>query len=148
MLEKELQIALCTAFGEQYRSLDPLIFVSKGNSGDYQSNIAMPLSKALKLAPKVVAEKIVESLPHGNTAIQSVDISGPGFINLYLSKELIAKSILTGVTDKESRAGIPTVDRQEVIVIDFSSPNIAKQMHVVSRLFLSSKKLLVNVCVI
>ncbi len=73
-----------------------------------------------------MAQKIVSSLPK-NDLINKVEISGPGFINIYLSKDFakneIKKMILKGVKP-------PYVGGKKRVVIDFSSPNIAKEMHV------------------
>ena len=91
--------------------------------GDYQCNSAMKLSKILKLAPRAVAQALVENYP----GPERLEIAGPGFINLFIDN-----SFLEGELEKvytSPRLGIKTVTPLKV-VIDFSSPNIAKEMHV------------------
>ncbi|MED6234945.1 Arginine--tRNA ligase, cytoplasmic [Ataeniobius toweri] len=99
--------------------------------GDYQCNSAMAMAQMLKakgtrVNPREIAEKIVQSLPD-NELIQRTEIAGPGFINVHLKKMFVSKLLtnllLNGVQPP------PLASRKKVIV-DFSSPNIAKEMHV------------------
>jgi arginyl-tRNA synthetase len=95
--------------------------------GDYQANFAMPLAKTLKEKPRDVAERIVKSLPSGSD-FESVDVAGPGFINVKLSKAFIQWRL----TDqwKSPSLGITPIDAKKTVVVDYSSPNVAKPMHV------------------
>jgi arginyl-tRNA synthetase len=96
--------------------------------GDFQINGALPLGKELSKPPRELAEPIARMLGQLD-AIDKAEVAGPGFINLHLSPRWIA-SELTRVLDDRERDGVPIVDKPSRIIIDFSSPNIAKQMHV------------------
>lgn len=101
---------------------------------DYQCNAAMGLQKRLKESmgpegapknPREVAERIVASMPQ-NKMIAKCDISGPGFINMYLSKEWVSENVKRILTHG---IAAPPMEKKR-IVLDYSSPNIAKDMHV------------------
>lgn len=95
--------------------------------GHYQCNNAFKLAKALKVSPRDVAAKICEAL-EADQILSKKDIAGAGFINLTLSPEFLAKEIQTLLTD--SHLGVPEVKSKERIIVEFSSPNIAKELHV------------------
>lgn len=96
--------------------------------GDYQVNGVMPLAKRLKRAPRDVAQLVVDALGE-SPAVANASVAGPGFINLTLSDGWLAKRLTESLRDRE-RDGIPTIHQPQTVVVDFSSPNIAKQMHV------------------
>lgn len=96
--------------------------------GDYQLNAAMALGKRLGKNPRELAEPIREALER-HPAIERADVAGPGFVNLTLANGWIAERLTEEAADLE-RNGVPLVASPEKIVIDFSGPNIAKQMHV------------------
>ncbi len=96
--------------------------------GDYQANGVMGLAKKLKTKPRDLAEKIVEKLDLSDMC-QEVEIAGPGFINLHLKTEWLASRLAEAITD-DKRLGIDPVLNPPTVVVDFSGPNIAKQMHV------------------
>jgi hypothetical protein len=129
-LEDIIKSALWRSFGDAFKERDAFLSVSKLSIGDYQSTVALAINKELKLPPKEIANKIVENLSGGNI-LKSVDISGPGYINLYLSEEFISSELLKKLQDNSGRLAIAKVPQPEKVVIDFSSPNIAKEMHVV-----------------
>ena len=126
--------ALETAFGSEAPGAEPMVITSKGDFGDYQCNAALPLAKILGAKPKDVAAKLMATIQADlvmSKYISSMDISGPGFINIHLSDSYMREKLATMVKSPE-RLGIESVsgaNRQRVIV-DFSSPNIAKEMHV------------------
>jgi len=96
--------------------------------GDYQLNAAMALGKRLGKNPRELAEPIRVALEQ-HPAIERADVAGPGFVNLTLANSWIAERLTEEAADLE-RNGVPRVASPEKIVIDFSGPNIAKQMHV------------------
>ena len=96
--------------------------------GDFQINGAMPLGKELGKPPRELAQPIADALA-GVDAIAKAEVAGPGFVNIHLASAWIA-SKLTEVLRDGARDGVPAVDEVSKIIVDFSSPNIAKQMHV------------------
>src|SRR5262245_29433184 len=109
---------------------DPIIAPSQNEKfGDYQSNAAMGLAKSLpeRTNPRQVAEKIKANLALGETASE-VSIAGPGFINVRLDPKWVASLLQQAGADL--RLGIGSVEKPETVVIDYSAPNVAKQMHV------------------
>lgn len=131
LVQIEMQNSLVRAFGDEMKNIDPLVAIAKSAHGDYQANVAMSLSKKIRQKPIDIANKVISTMTFGDS-IEKADISGPGFINLHLSQSLVQKKILSKLKDSSHRCGIkPTSDPMRIIV-DFSSPNIAKEMHVVS----------------
>ena len=125
-LEMPFRTAIRTAFDID---ADPLISVSQNEKfGDYQSNAAMGLAKQLaertgqKTSPRQVAEQIKAKLDLGDMASE-VSIAGPGFINVRLSAAWLARQLA------ENRS-IERVEKPLRTVVDYSGPNIAKEMHV------------------
>jgi arginyl-tRNA synthetase len=97
--------------------------------GDYQANGIMALAKKLKTNPRELAEKVVKKL-NIDDICEVPEIAGPGFINLRLKNEFVAKSMLEINADTDSRLAVDKVKTPQTVVVDFSGPNIAKQMHV------------------
>jgi arginyl-tRNA synthetase len=94
--------------------------------GDYQCNSAMKLSKQLKMSPQVVAGKIVEEIKKRPEKIfESIEVAGPGFINIRLSPSFLVERLHKVETNPFGSTKTP-----QKVIIDFSSPNIAKEMHV------------------
>lgn len=95
--------------------------------GDYQANFAMPLSKQLNRPAREIAAQVIERLDVADLC-QTPEIAGPGFINLRLREDLLAHRLGRAVTDE--RLGVPVVEQPRTYVVDYSSPNVAKPMHV------------------
>ena len=131
-LEAQLREAMQRAFPEVDARLDPqLAPASKPEFGDFQANGALPLAKPLKQAPRQIAAAIVMAL-QADSAFTALclepQIAGPGFINLTIRPERLAAELASRLGDQ--RLGVPAVENAAPVVVDFSSPNIAKEMHV------------------
>lgn len=121
-LTERFQQALGKAFGDEYADADPVIRPS--SFADLQANAAMALAKRLGSKPRDVAAQIVEALDVDDI-VEAPEVTGPGFVNLRVRAEWVASQ----VERLGSRLGVPEQPRQ-VVPIDYSAPNVAKEMHV------------------
>lgn len=120
--------ALVAAFGEDLATVDPIVVpASNPKFGDYQSNVAMSLAKPLKQAPRAIAEQVVAHLELADFC-EPPTVAGPGFINFSLKHEYLESQIEAIRTDP--RLGISTLRDGVRAIVDYPSPNIAKEMHV------------------
>ncbi|HEP1081429.1 TPA: arginine--tRNA ligase [Pasteurella multocida] len=99
---------------------------AKVQFGDYQANGIMAAAKKLGRNPREFAQQVIEQLDLSEIA-EKIEIAGPGFINLFLDKNWLAEQISLAVND--DKLGIQATETQTVVA-DYSSPNIAKEMHV------------------
>lgn len=95
--------------------------------GDFSSNIAMICAKSLKIAPREFAEKLIGHFPE-NDLIEAISLAGPGFINFKLSQRALHTALQEIWSSKT--CGVESIDTSETVVVDYSSPNLAKEMHV------------------
>ena len=127
-LTTQLDRAIVAALGDDYAGTDPLLGLSSNPKfGDYQANMAMGLSKKLGQQPRQIAQSIVDNLDVA-AVCEVPQIAGPGFINFTVKPSYLATQLQTMQLD--SRLGVPVADKPQRVIVDFSSPNIAKEMHV------------------
>lgn len=134
---KSIQTELSERIGQALASIglagDPLVFPSQDSKfGDYQSNCAMGLGKKAGRKPRELAEEIVSRLRIDDIS-ETPQIAGPGFINFRIRPAFLGASLsdIPAASDPlGSRLGIESAASPEVVVVDLSSPNLAKEMHV------------------
>ena len=119
-----VQDALAAEFGAEYETADPLIRPS--GFADYQSNAAMSLSKNLGRAARDIAGPVAARLD-GTHAVAAAEVSGPGFINLTLRDDWIADQASAQLADPQ--LGVIPAEPSQRIVVDYSGPNVAKELH-------------------
>lgn len=130
ILKQQIEQKIHTAFSQIFPEVDwattPIEITPSTHErfGHYQCNSAMKLTKLLKLPPRQIAEKIVAHLIN-DLAFNHVEIAGPGFINMTLTADY-----LSTCCQQLSQGLGAAKPRNEKVVIDFSSPNVAKEMHV------------------
>ncbi len=100
---------------------------TKPEFGDYQFNGVMKLAKILKQNPREIATNVVEHIDTTGI-ISKVEVAGPGFINIWLSDEWLSTQLNSIVND--DRVGVGYIENPKRVIIDYSGPNMAKQMHV------------------
>jgi len=100
---------------------------TKPEFGDYQYNGIMKLAKSLKKNPRQIAMDVVEHIDTTGM-VEKVEVAGPGFINIWLNDTWLSTEVTSILDDK--RVGVGYVDTPKKVVVDYSGPNMAKQMHV------------------
>ena len=127
-LRNRFRRALATLEGDTERFAEMVLPSQDAKFGDYQANCAMPLGKQLGKPPRDVAQQLVELLELEDLC-EPPEIAGPGFINLRLKNAWLLEQ-LQQISVDQQRLGITPVESPGTIVVDFSSPNVAKPMHV------------------
>jgi len=128
LMRERVRAAIVKAIGAEAAGAEPAVSpATDPRFGHYQCNAAMGLAKALRLKPRDVAARIVEALDVANACLPP-EIAGPGFINLTLRPEFITDCLRSML--KDPRLGIEKESQPRRVLIDFSSPNIAKELHV------------------
>jgi len=117
--------ALGAAFGPDYARADPLIRPSQ--FADFQANVALSLGKRLHRAPRDVAAELAGQLA-ATGVLGNVEVSGPGFVNLTLRYDWVAAQATDLLHDP--RLGVPLAEPGQKVVVDYSGPNVAKELHV------------------
>jgi arginyl-tRNA synthetase len=128
LIQARVRDAIVAAFGPEHAQADPA--VHRSNFADYQSDAALRLAKPLKQKPLDIAKAIQEKLDLSGLCDDpsSVTVTPPGFVNVTLGKTFLAGAVTALASDP--RAGVAPAARPETVIIDYSSPNVAKEMHV------------------
>ncbi|MBF2089792.1 MAG: arginine--tRNA ligase [Synechococcales cyanobacterium K44_A2020_017] len=127
-LTTQLEAALVAAFGPDLAGTDPvLVPTTNPKFGDYQANVALSLAKRLKDKPRAIAEALVAKLEVSDCC-EPPAIAGPGFINLKLRTDYLQDQLRQ--MHQSDRLGVAPTSAPQRVIVDFSSPNIAKEMHV------------------
>ena len=95
--------------------------------GDYATNLALMLAKPAQKKPRELAELLIANLP-SDAAISRMEIAGPGFINFFQADDLLGRQLSSALAD--SRLNIAPANPAQTVVVDYSGPNLAKEMHV------------------
>ncbi len=116
---------LQSAFDTVRPGADPVLRVS--DRADFQANGALALAKEVGRTPREIAEEVVAAASLGDVC-SMVEVSGPGFVNLTLSDAFVAG--LVAAQSADPRLGVAPAAHPETVVVDYSAPNVAKEMHV------------------
>lgn len=131
-LKEKLKEMIKSVLNELSIKFDPENIVvevpKKREQGDFSTNIAMQLTKVLKENPRNIAEKIVEVLSKNTNEIKTIEIAGPGFINIYLNDEYVFSGI-SNVIKQGENYGSSSIGKKEKIDIEFVSANPTGILH-------------------
>ncbi len=134
VLQRRFDAALKKAFLSEL-SLDSELFCSQITQstqpqfGHYQCNNALKIAKELRKSPRDVAARMLQFLDkNGDGMFSKLEIAGPGFINITIDPTFLSKQITELLRDE--RLGVPLPARKEKVIVEYSSPNIAKELHV------------------
>ncbi|HLK11277.1 MAG TPA: arginine--tRNA ligase [Candidatus Binatia bacterium] len=128
VLARRIQDAIARAFGPAHAATEPLVRPAQHpRFGDYQANVAMSLGQRLGRPPRDVAAAIARALDVAGVCLPP-EIAGPGFINLTLTADFLGAQAAALAAD--SRCGVEPAVAPVTTVVDYSGPNVAKEMHV------------------
>jgi arginyl-tRNA synthetase len=125
VLAQRVREAILASFGPDFGDADPLIRPS--SFADFQANVALPLGKRLGRPPREVAGELASRLEVSDVC-EPPEVSGPGFINFRLRDDWIADQASRMLEDP--RLGLEPAAEPQTVVVEYSSPNVAKEMHV------------------
>ncbi|WP_059005757.1 arginine--tRNA ligase [Streptomyces specialis] len=124
-VHQRLSDALAAALPESAADADPLL--RRSDRADLQANGLLALAKRLRGNPRELAGRVVGEVDRDGL-IQEIEVSGPGFLNITLSDEAITRTLAARAAD--DRLGVPYAERPGTMIIEYSQPNVAKEMHV------------------
>ncbi len=131
-LEEKIKTAveqgIVKAFSKPIAASVKIEYPTQKEHGDYSCNIAMQLAKDLSASPREIAEKLSEHISKEDF-IEKIEIAGPGFLNFFISKNYLVKEINKALEEKENY-GKSTVGDGKTVLVEYSSPNIAKPLGV------------------
>ena len=130
--EKQAIVDAAVAEARPFGRLDTMVTpATRAEFGDYQVNAAMGLAKALGMNPHQCAQQIIDELkPRLGDLMEEPEIAGPGFVNLRYQESYLKEATKAMAADAAGRLAVTKTRKPQRIVVDFSSPNIAKEMHV------------------
>ncbi|MDX2352104.1 arginine--tRNA ligase [Stutzerimonas xanthomarina] len=123
-------LARLTAEGVLPEGSNPTIQVENTRDkshGDFASNVAMMLAKPAGMKPRDLAQKLIDALP-ADPSVSKVEIAGPGFLNFFQNSAALAQRLDAALADP--LLGVSKTGSRQRVVVDLSSPNLAKEMHV------------------
>lgn len=132
-LEMELSHWVRQSFENEWPEVDlsraPLFVAptTDENNGDYQCNAAMALARAFKMKPRDIAEHVVSGIA-AHPGVARVEVAGPGFLNLHLESAWLTDRLEAQQGD--DRLAVPATGCGQTVILDYSSPNVAKPMHI------------------
>ncbi len=127
-VEDQLRQATRAALGETYADADPLVRPADPQFGDFQANLALGLAKLTRRKPREIAQAIADELARNKEVVERVEVAGPGFINVTLTDAAILAAARAMWGD--ARLGLTQPATPERVVVDYGSPNLAKEMHI------------------
>ena len=129
ILNERVRLAIVRALGSQHEKTDPMIRPAVNpDFGDYQANFAMKLAKQLGQNSRDLADQVVQHIDSTDVC-ELPEVTGPGFINIKLDQDFLNRHLVEIFGDK-NKLGVSEAEMSQTIVVDYSGPNVAKEMHV------------------